>query len=195
MGLFSVSYQNVPGQCVYAQGGLKFRADEDKLRRYFSPILPHISLNDLIGEAVFWSMLPSTLAIWIFPFLIYSQGVPFALTVAIILYLVSEIFHMVFYLKPLNYLIFILGNQFLSLIFYIVWGAILIISGSMINAIILGVWFLFHTLGGNQIVFLLPLTPLLAKFFLPPSDQILRNVGWYYGRKFGLDPTQWKMYD
>ena len=79
MGLFSVNYQNVPGQCVYAKGGLKFRADEDKLRHYFSPILPRISLNDIIGEAVFWSMLPSALAIWIFPILLYFKGILFAL--------------------------------------------------------------------------------------------------------------------
>ena len=108
MGLFSLNYQNVPGQCVYARGGLKFRADEDKLRRYFSPILAHISLNDLIGEAVFWTMLPSALAIWIFPILLYFKGILFALITTLILYLVTEIGHLIFYSKPLNYIVFVL---------------------------------------------------------------------------------------
>lgn len=195
MGLFSLNYQNVPGQCVYARGGLKFRADENTLRRYFSPILPHVSLNDLIGEAVFWSMLPSTLAIWTFPFLLYFKGILFALITTAILYLIVEIGHLSFYLKPLNYIIFILGNNFLAFIVYLIWTAILIFSGSIERVIILGIWFVFFALGFSQLI-LLPLLPILTKFFaLPPSDQILRNIGWYYGRKSGFDPTKWKMFN
>ena len=195
MGLFSVNYQNVPGQCVYAKGGLKFRADEDKLRHYFSPILPRISLNDIIGEAVFWSMLPSALAIWIFPILLYFKGILFALIATLILYLITEIGHLIFYLKPLNYIVFILGNNFLAFIIYLIWAMMLIRSGSKEEVIVLGVWFLFFAFGLGQLI-LLPLLPILTKFFaLPPSDQILRNVGWYYARKFGLDPTKWRMSD
>lgn len=196
MGLFSLDYQNMPGQCVYAKGGLKFRADEDALRHYFAPILPYVSLNDLIGESVFWSMLPSTVAIWTFPFLLHSQGILFAIIATLVLYLVAEIGHMAFYIKPLNYVVFILGNQFLSLVVYIIWAVILILSGSIVGAIILGVWFLFFALGLSQIIFLFPIIPFLTKLFsLPPSDQVLKNVGWHYARKFGIDPTKWKMYD
>jgi hypothetical protein len=54
---------------------------------------------------------------------------------------------MAFYIKPLNYVVFILGNQFLSLVVYIIWAVILILSGSIVGAIILGVWFLFFALG------------------------------------------------
>jgi len=85
MGLFFVDYQNVPGQCVYAKGGLKFRADEEALRRYFAPILPYVSLNDLIGEAVFWVLLPSSLAIWTFPFLLYYRGGVLAVVATLVL--------------------------------------------------------------------------------------------------------------
>lgn len=197
MGLLWVNYQNVPGQCVYAKGGLKFRADEEALCRYFAPILPHVSLNDLIGEAVFWVLLPSTLVIWIFPFLLfYSQEMLFAIIVAVALYLLLEIGHMSFYLKPLNYLVFILANPLPQLILYIVWAVILIRSGSVDKFIVLGVWFLFFKLGFDKLIF----SPLLislneAHFSLPPSDTVLRNIGWYYARKFGIDPSKWKMYD
>jgi len=195
MGLFSVNYQNVPGQCVYAQGGLKFRADEEALSRYFAPILSYVSINDLIGEAVFWFLLPSTLAIWTFAFLLYRQGILFALIATIVLYLFVVIGHMVLYIKPLNYVVFILGNRLLQLVAYVVLAVILVLSGSILKVIILGGWFLFFAVGLDQLI-LLPLISILRKFFsLPPSDQVLRNIGWYYARKFGIDPTQWKMYE
>ena len=195
MGLFSVNYQNVPGQCVYAQGGLKFHADEEALVRYFAPILPYVSLNNLIGEAVFWVLLPSTLSIWTFAFLLYTRGILFAVITTIALYLFVEIGHMVLYIKPLNYVVFILGNRILQLVAYIVLAVILVLSGSILKTIILGGWFLFFAVGLNQLI-LLPLIPILTKIFsLPPSDQVLRNVGWHYARKLGIDPTKWKMYD
>jgi len=40
MGLFSIDYIDVPGQCVYGKSGLKFRGDEARLRQYFADILP-----------------------------------------------------------------------------------------------------------------------------------------------------------
>lgn len=116
MGLFSVDYQNVPGQCVYAQGGLKFSADEEALRRYFSPILPYVSLNDLIGEAVFWVLLPSSLAIWTFPFLLYYQGGVLAVVATLLLSTFVGIVHQYVNLRSINYWVFIFGNRLLWLV-------------------------------------------------------------------------------
>lgn len=196
MGFFWVEYQNVPGQCVYAKGGLKFRADEDALLRYFAPILPYVSLNDLIGEAVFWILLPSILAIWTFPIFLYSQGILFAIIATAVLYLIAEILTLIFYIKPLNYLVFIFANPLLKVAAYIVWAIILILSGSILEAIILGIYFLFFAFGLDVLMFGFLLIPLFVKLFsLAPSDQVLRNINWYYGRKFGLDPTEWKMYN
>lgn len=196
MGLFAVDYQNVPGQCVYAQGGLKFRADEEALRRYFSTILPHVSLNDLIGEAVFWVLLPSSLAIWTFPFLLYYQGSVFALVVVIVLFLLVGIAHQYIYLKPLNYLLFIFGNRLLQLAGYVVLAVIFIVAGSIANALIIGAWFILFALGlGDLLLGLLPILFRGKLFSLPQSDQVLRTVGIYYGAKFGEDPLSWRMYD
>jgi len=196
MGLFSVEYRNVPGQCIYARGGLKFRADEDALYQYFEPILHNVTLNDLIGEAVFWSMLPSTIALWTFPFLLLCKGAIFALITTIIIYLILEIGHLSIYIKPLNYIIFILGNNVLAFIVYIIWAVIFIITGAKGQIIILGAWFLFFAVGLNKLIILFPFIPILTKIFsLPPSDQILRNIGWNYARKYGIDPSKWKMRD
>lgn len=194
-GLFSLNYQNVPGYCVYAEGGLKFRADEAALRRYFAPILSYISLNELIGEAVFWTLLPSTLAIWVFPVFLYFKGVSFALRATLILSIIADMVYQVFYSKLINYIIFILANKLLALIFYLVLETILIRFNFVKEAIVLMAWGLFSISGLIEIIFL-PIDLILVKFFgLAKSDQVLRNIGWHYGRKLGLNPLQWKMYD
>jgi len=195
MGLFSLNYRNVPGQCVYAEGGLKFRADENMLRHYFAPILSYISLNELIGEATFWSLLPSTLAIWVFPIFLYFKGTFYALMATLILSNIMEILHQLFYSKIINYAIFILANNILALIVYFILAIILIHLNFFKEAIVLIVWGFFSISGLVEIIFF-PIDLALVKFFgLPKSDQILRNIGWHYGRKLGLDPLQWKMYD
>jgi hypothetical protein len=114
MGLFSIDYKNVPRQGVYAHGGLKFRAGENSLSRFFAPILSYVSLNDLIGEAVFWVLLPSTLAVWTFPLIFYRIEL---IIVAPALYVLARIFQMCIYLKLLNYLIFVFANKLLQFIF------------------------------------------------------------------------------
>src|SRR6266480_2830489 len=195
MGLFAVDYQDVPGECVCAQGGLKFRADEEALRRYFSQILPYVSLNDLIGEAVFWVLFPSSLAVWTFPFLLYFKGVAFALVSTVVLFLVAGIAHQYIYLKSVNYLVFILGNRLLQLAAYVVWALIFLVEGSLSNTLILGAWFISFALGlGDLILGLLPILFQGKLFSLPLSDHVLRTVGIYYGAKFGADPLTWKMY-
>ena len=188
LGLFFIKYQNVPGECIYAQGGLKFRADEKALNKWFAPILSHVSLNDLIGEAVFWNLLTSTFAIWIFPFFLYIIWIPFALIAVILIYLILEICCSCFYLKSLNYLVFILSNRLLQLTAYIILVSIFLYFGFISKAIILGLWFLFFLIGLENLIFLLPMIPIRKVLFsLPPSDQALRNVALYYSRKLNVN--------
>ena len=178
MGLFSVDYDNVPGRCIIAQGGLKFHCDETALREYFVTILPYISLNDLIGEAVFWFLLPSTLAIWVFPFLLYTCGALNGMVVTAVLYLIAYLVHMFVYLKPINYLVFIFGNRLLALLAYIILVVISVVSGSIDKAVMLGIYFLFFYLALDEILFL----PLIRVFVMPfsqshVSDQLLEVIG------------------
>ena len=197
MGLFAVDFQNVPGECIYTQGGLKFRADEEALRRYFSQVLPYMSLNDLIGEAVFWVLLPSSLAIWTFPFLLYYQGVGLAVVVTLLLSTFVGIVHQYVYLKSINYWVFIFGNRLLWLAGYILWTVIFIFHGSSANVVLLGVWLIIFWVGLGDTIhsFLLPMLFRKKFFSLPLSDQVLRTIGFYYGVKFGMDPFTWRMRD
>lgn len=193
MGLFAVEYQDVPGRGVFAYGGLKFRASEQSLRRYFAPVLPFISLNDLIGEAVFWILMPSTIAIWTLPLLLYLKGLPWALIWTFGLYVLSHIVHLFVYIKPLNYLVFILGKRMLQLVAYVVLAIVFAFTGHISWTITLAAVFLFYVVG-LDVVFVSVLT--LPLNSLPTSDQLLRLIGWHYGRKYTKDdPTKWKMFD
>lgn len=201
MGLFSLAYKNVPRRSVYAHGYLKFRADEESLSHFFAPILSYVSLNDLIGEAVFWCLLPSTLAIWTFPLVFYRSEF---IIIAPALYVLARILNMTIYLKPLNYLVFIFANMLLQFIFYAILSVVFIFKGgtsefssSLIPVLMLCIVFLFFAFGGDEFIFglimlsLLFCYPFLKKFlFLPPSDQILWNVGQFYSKKFRINPTQ-----
>jgi hypothetical protein len=201
MGLFWLDYKNVPGQGVYAQGGLKFRFTEETLKEYFGPILSYVSLNDLIGEAVFWTMLPTYLAVYIFPFILYYKGILVSIVTAAVVFLIAEIYHLSFYNKPLNYLAFFLGSTLPQSILYAVFLVLFIRSGSVAKIAVLVVQFLASFLGIYQVFAFIIDFPLViinrAYFqktkeflFLPSSsDQILINIGRYYAKKFRIDLT------
>jgi hypothetical protein len=196
MGIFAVEYQDVPGRGVITQGGLKFRASEPSLCRYFAPILPFVTLNDLIGEAVFWFLMPSTIAVWSFPLLLYLKGLPWALIWMFGLYIFAQVFHLFMYVKPLNYLIFILGNRILQLVAYFVIAIVFMLKGYIAWAISLAAVFLFYAVGVSEIIAGIFTFPVNRFVGLATSDQLLRLIGRHYGRKYTQDdPTNWKMFD
>jgi len=192
MGLFAIDYQDVPGRGVIAQGGLKFRAREESLCRYFATILPFVSLNDLIGEAVFWSLMPSTAAIWTFPLFLYLKGFPSALVWMLAVHLLAQVTHLLVYIKPLNYLVFVLGNRALQIVAYLIVGIVYGLTGHITWAIALVAVFLLYALGLPEIVIGILTFPVSR---LPTSDQLLRLIGWHYGRKHGQDTNEWRMFD
>ena len=193
MGLFAVDYQNVEDQCVYAQGGLKFRADEDRLMNYFKPILSKVTLNDLIGEAVYWTLLPQVLIILIFPFLLSIKGFLFAGLLSLAFYIVLDFLHLNYYFKFFNYFSFIFGNPIMQVLYYLAWGVIFYKTQRVINIYVIGSFLLLINLGLFKFFSSIILFYPVSKYFLPPSDQVLRKVGWYYGRKNGQNPTTWTM--
>jgi hypothetical protein len=137
------------------------------LHHYFAPILSYIFLNELIGEATFWSLFPSALAIWVFPIFLYSKGILFALIATLILSIIAEMIHQVFYVKLIN---FILTNKLLALIVYFVLTIVLIRFNSLKQVIVLIEWRLFSISGLIEIIFF-PIDLILVKFFgLPKSD-------------------------
>lgn len=196
MGLFAIDYEDVPGRGVIAEGGLKFRASEEYLRRYFAPILPFVSLNDLIGEAVFWSLTPGTMAVWAFPLLLYREGLRSALLLTLAVHASWEIVFQLVYIRPLNYLTFALGNRLLQAVGYLIAGIVCASTGHLGWTFALIGVLVAYTLALPDLVVGVVTFPFNLFFVkLPVSDHLLRLVGWYHARKHGQDPMSWTMID
>ena len=182
--LFAVEFRNVPGKGVFASGGLKFQDDENALRRRYAKVLDTVSLNTLLGEAALWVLWPSTIAIWIFPALLWRLSIDVAVLVSIGVFLVAQIVHMLFYARWLNHVVFVLGNRALQILAYAACAAAFWIHGGPARPIALTAWLLLMATGVVQVVFVVPFLPILKRLFaLRPADQALRNVACYYERR------------
>lgn len=177
---------------VYSERGLKFTASIEYLSDYFSELLTYRSLNQLIGETVHWIWLPNYIAYFALPFLLSSYSY---LTVAIIMLVIlgiGSVFISLFYFRWLNILSLLVAPLFIWLSYAFVWGFLFIINGSILNAIIVGVSFILLLVGVYDLIvglFNLPIQLWIMR--MPQSDCILRNIGWYHGRKLGLDIDKW----
>ncbi len=182
--LFAVGFRDVPGKGVVAAGGLKFQDSEEALRRRYSRILERISLHVLIGEAALWVLWPSTVAIWMFPLLLWRLSADIAVLAAIGLFLAVQIAHMMFYRRWLNYVVFVLANRALQLVAYAGCAALFWSHGAPGKALAAAVWLLLMATGVVQVIFVVPFMPILKSFFAQrPADQALQNAARYHERR------------
>jgi hypothetical protein len=174
---FAVSYRNVPGKGVFASGGLKFASDEAELRRQYAAALEQSPLAALLGEAALWVLWPSTAAIWAFPFLLWWLRIDLAILADIGLFWLVQIATMLFYSRPLNYAVFVLGNRLLQALGYALAAAAIWWLGAPLKALALAVWLLIMAFGVAQVIFVVPFVPLLRRLFDgTPADQALRRI-------------------
>ncbi len=185
--LFAVTYRNVPGKGVFAQGGLKFQTEESAMRRQYAAVLRTAPLEVLLGEASLWVLWPSTAAIWAFPLLLWRFSTDVAVLAAIGLFLAVQIAHMLFYRQWLNYAGFVLGNRALQGLVYAGSAAGFWFSGQWMKALALAAWLLLMATGVVQVVFTVPFLPLLTRLFSArPADQALWNVACTHARRTGI---------
>lgn len=189
MGAFTIKYQNHPGSGITAQGGLKFYEDEQTIERKLHPLPSYVPLSDLLGEAVFWFQFPETLAIWIFPLLLFAYGFPIAILVTSAIYIAAAVFYLLRYSRPLNFLHLVLGGTLVPLIAYIAWAVAFIITGSAWAIISLIFGFVLFKLV-STLVFEFPLQLLLLRIQILPtplvSDHVLYNVASYHAARLGI---------
>jgi hypothetical protein len=181
---FAVQYRNVPGKGVFAAGGLKFQRDETELRREYAPVLQHVSLESLLGEAALWVLWPSTAAIWAFPVLLWRLRTDFAILADIGVFWAVQIATMLFYARPLNYAVFVLGNRALQALAYAAAAAAMWFLGEPMKIVALAGWLLAMAFGVVQVIFVVPLVPLLRRLFEgTPADRALRFIARNYLRE------------
>ncbi|HYM10547.1 MAG TPA: hypothetical protein VEU62_07440 [Bryobacterales bacterium] len=185
--LFAVEFPSIAGKGLFASGGLKFQDDEPALRRQYGFILKLVPLDVLLGEAALWVLWPSTVAIWVFPLLLWPLAIDRAVLAAIAVFLAVQIAHMLFYAQRLNYAVFVLGNRALQAAVYAVCALLFWHAGAITKIIALAAWLLLMATGILQVIFVVPFLPLLKYWFARrPADQALRNVVRHHARRAGL---------
>jgi hypothetical protein len=179
MGLFKLPYKNVPDFGISARG-IKFSKDEEYLRNYFAPILDFISLNDLIGEAVFWLLFPGTICFYLFLVCLIFLGPLASILIALGAYVALDFLHHLIYFKPLNYIVFALGNPIPKIIMILITSIIFYKTGNTIYILYAGLWYFLGDF--LEQIAIIPFRMIYLKFIfsLPTNDQVLRNVGLYY---------------
>jgi len=180
---FAVEYRHVPGKGLFAAGGLRFHTEEADLRRDYAAALERVAFPRLLGEAALWVLWPSTAAIWAFPFLLARLSVDYALLADAGLFLAVQIVTMLFYARPLNYALLVLGNRPLQAVIYIAWAVWFWRDGATGKVVALAAWFLLMAFGVAQVIFVTPFLPLLKVLFSrTPADQALHQVARRYAR-------------
>lgn len=182
--LFAVPFRSVPDKGLFAAGGLLFEGQEADIRREHAAALRKASLETLLGEATLWVLWPSTVAIWVFPFLLWKLPVDRAVLADVGVFLGVQIAHMLFYARWLNYALFALGNRAVQVMAYAAAGGWFWIAGQRGKIVALAAWLAFMALGVLQVIFVTPFLPLLkAVLSRRPANQALRNVARYHARR------------
>jgi hypothetical protein len=181
---FAVSYRNVPGKGVFAIGGLKFHSDEAELRRKYARALESARLDALLGEAALWVLWPSTAAIWAFPLLVWRLRIDWAILADIGVFWAVQIVTMLFYSRPLNYGVFVLGNRGLQALAYAGFALWFWRAETAMKVVFLAAWLILMAFGVVQVIFVVPFVPLLRRLFeRTPADQALRHIARRYERE------------
>jgi len=180
---FTLHYRRVPGKGLFAAGGLRFRTEEADLCRDHPALLDRVPFARLLGEAALWVLWPSTAAIWAFPALLARLSVDYAILADIGLFLAVQVVTMLFYARPLNYALVLLGNRPLQAVVYLVWAVWMWRSGVPGKIVALAVWFPLMAFGIAQVIFVTPFLPLLKVLFSrAPADQALHQVARRHSR-------------
>jgi hypothetical protein len=126
---------------------------------------------------------------------IFIWSLPLGLLLALGLHIIAEVIHQIVYIKLLNYLSFF-GNRMVQIVVYVILGIIFSFTGHGTWTIALAGVLIFYAVGLGDILMSV-VDIFLAKFVgIPKSDQLLRLIGWHYGRKYtNDDPTEWTMFD
>jgi len=182
MGLFELPYENIADDGILAKGEIKFAGDEQYLQSYFSKIQVSVSLKDLVGEAVFYLIFPGTVCFYLFIICLIFLNLKTCLLIALSTYIALDFIHRLIYIKPINYIIFVIGHPISKIIMIIIASIMFYIAGNPMRILYACLWYFLAGFLENMII--IPFEMLYSKllFSLPKNDQILRNVGLYYGK-------------
>lgn len=182
-------------KALHIKGGLKIGFSRKELQDYFNILLDIRPLERLVGETACWVLIPSTLAIYSFPIMFWITKSLFLTCVGSFGFMMSfSLLNQSAYNYFINrYLVRFFAHIIPKVIFLIAAAIMLYQSNhNLFIAFFPFLWYLFI----DRIPILYLLSELmLAKtktwmYNLPDSDGVLRQVGWYWARKYRLTQSK-----
>lgn len=175
--------------------GLRISFSKKELTKYFGKLLEKHPLECMVGETAYWVLIPSLVAIYSFPIILFITKNPWYSLMASLGFMMStSLFNQSSYNYTINkYFVRPAANILAKLTINIVGSVLLYQAGVSIWLVVLPfIWWLLNDF--------LPLIYLLSEMILmkfktgmwnlADPDGVLRQVGIYWAKKYGLEVNE-----
>lgn len=180
---------------VVTRRGLRISFSRKELTKFFGSLLGKRPLESMVGETAYWVLIPSLVAIYSFPILLFiTKNVWYTLMSSLGLMMSMSLFNQFSYNFPINKYLVKPASSILAKLTINTLGAVLLYqAGTSLWLVVLP--FIWWAL--NDFV---PLIYLLSEMILIKAktwmwnladpDGVLRQVGIYWAKKYGLETNE-----
>lgn len=176
---------------LQTQGGMKIGFSRQELEDYFNVLLEKRSLEQMIGETAYWVLIPSTIAVYSFPvLLLISNSLLWAVLGSFGFMMSFSVLNQSIYNYVFNrYIVRPVSHAVPKVMLMTASGVYFYWSGlGVITALFPLFW--YFVIDRIPILYLLCELLLIKTkswlYKLPDPDGVLRQVGWYWARKYKL---------
>lgn len=188
--------RDVPGEdALLTKGGMKISFSRRELSDYFNILLEKRPLEILAGETAYWVLIPSLVAVYSFPVLLFiTKKIGYSLLAALGLMMSMSLFNQSSYNYFINkYLVKPASSNIPKLLINMIFAILLYRNGySILYALLPFIWYIL--VDRIPIIYLLSeLLMLRVKtwmYNLADPDGVLRQVGWYWAKKHNLEQSE-----
>lgn len=182
-------------KAIQIKGGMKIGFSRQELEDYFNILLEERPLERMAGEAACWVLIPSTAGVYSFPIILWvTQSLALASLGSLGFMMSFSLLNQGAYNYFINrYFIQILVHLIPKVLFLTAAALLLYKNGySLLISLFPFLWYIF--------IDRIPVLYLISELFLaktkgwmyklPDPDGVLRQVGWYWARRYHLTQSE-----
>lgn len=176
---------------LQTQGGMKIGFSRQELEDYFNVLLEKRSLEQMIGETAYWVLIPSIIAVYSFPVLLFvSNSLLWAVLGSFGFMMSFSVLNQSMYNYVFNrYIVRPVSHAIPKVVVMILAGVYFYLNDmGIITALFPLFW--YFIIDRIPILYLICELILIKTkswlYKLPDPDGVLRQVGWHWARKYKL---------
>lgn len=180
---------------VVTRRGLRISFNRKELTKFFGSLLGKRPLESMVGETAYWVLIPSLVAIYSFPILLFiTKNVWYTLMSSLGLMMSMSLFNQFSYNFPINKYLVKPASSILAKLTINTLGAVLLYqAGTSLWLVVLP--FIWWALNDFVPLIYLASEMILIKaktwmWNLADPDGVLRQVGIYWAKKYGLETNE-----